>query len=66
MLAGGSRRYRSWSRFLIRDNTLSVVLFAKRTQAIDRTCQMEPGPGHYKLAIVNPQEDNAPKVCDFQ
>lgn len=33
-----------------------------RVQAIDRTCQMEPGPGHYKMAIVNPQEDNAPKV----
>lgn len=31
-------------------------------QAIDRTCQMEPGPGYYKLGIVNPQEDNAPKV----
>eukprot|EP00752_Nemacystus_decipiens_P001845 g1779.t1 len=30
-------------------------------KAIDRTCQLEPGPGHYKLAIVNPQEDNAPK-----
>eukprot|EP00903_Cladosiphon_okamuranus_P008057 g7771.t1 len=30
-------------------------------KAIDRTCQMEPGPGHYKMAIVNPQEDNAPK-----
>lgn len=23
---------------------------------------MEPGPGHYKLAIVNPQEQRAPKV----
>ncbi|CAM9167508.1 unnamed protein product, partial [Sphacelaria rigidula] len=30
-------------------------------KAIDRTCQMEPGPGHYKIAIVNPQEDHAPK-----
>ncbi|CAN0180082.1 unnamed protein product, partial [Laminaria digitata] len=30
-------------------------------KAIDRTCQMEPGPGHYKMGIVNPQEDNAPK-----
>lgn len=31
-------------------------------QAIDRTYQMEPGPGHYKMTIVNPQEQHAPKV----
>merc|ERR1719230_35567 len=30
-------------------------------KAIDSTTMLEPGPGHYKSRVVNPQEDDAPK-----
>ena len=30
-------------------------------KAVDPTTMLEPGPGHYKARVVNPQEDCAPK-----